>query len=159
MNHPDNLIEVERRCYLESGNAMHVWAAYAFARAVDAPLPDWVMSYLDRCGRNLMALSSEVRSTSGKDLGPRIAKAFGLASPGSGSPLTTYHHDWMSLGMSVRDRITRRDDRGRADQETYAIEQVADEAGLAPSTVRRAYKLFDHIFPGTAVFPDDAVKE
>ena len=160
MSHPDEMLEVEKRCFLETENAMHVWAAYSLARVCDAPVPDWVLRYLDRAARNLLALSAEAQEAGGKDLGPKIASALRLeGKPRSGSPLVTYHADWMVFGMTVRDRMTRVGRDGRTDLETYAIDDVANEAGVSKATVRRAFKLYDALFPGDAIFPDEALGE
>lgn len=151
MSHPEDLIEVERRCFIETDNVMHVWAAYGFARAAGAPVPDWVLRYFDRIGRSIMALAIEARTEGGKDLGPRIAKALGLASAGRGSPLTAYHSDWMVLGMNVRDRMRQ------GDKDYLAVESVAKDGGVSEATVRRAHELFDKLFPSEGIFPDEAL--
>jgi len=160
VSHPDDMIEADRRCFVETGNPMHAWAAYSLARVCDAPIPEWVLRYLDMVGRNLLALSADSQDGGGKDLGPKIATALKLeGKPRSGSPLVTYHADWMVFGMNVRDRMTRVGRDGRFDLETYAIESVASEAGVSKSTVRRAFKLYEALFPGDAIFPDEALGE
>jgi hypothetical protein len=158
MKHPDDLLEVERRCFAETSNAMHAWAAYRLARVCDAPVPEWVLRYLDLVGRNLLHLSA-AHDSDGKDLGQKIADAAMLkGKPRAGSPLVNYHADWMVFGMNVRDRMTRIGRDGRSDLETYAIESVALESQASKSTVRRAYKLYNALFPGDAIFPDETIE-
>lgn len=152
MRHPDDLIEVERRCLVETNNVMHVWAAYGFARAAGVPIPEWVLRYFDKAGHGLMALAVEAKKQGGKDFGPRIAKAFGLATAGSGSPLTAYHSAWMTFGMNVRYRMQQ------GDKEYLAIASVARDGGVSDATVRRAHELFDKLFPGDGIFPDEALE-
>ena len=144
-------IEVERRCLVETDNAMHVWAAYSFARAAGDPIPDWVMRYFDMVARGLFALAVEAKAEGGKDMGPKIARAMGLASKGRGAPLVEYHNRWMTFGMNVRHRMQQ------GDKEVFAIESVAKSGGVSISTVERAYKRYAALFPGEAIFPNEAV--
>lgn len=154
MSHPEDMLEVERRCVVETDNVMHAWAAYSLARVCDAPVPDWVLRYLDKAARNLLALSAEAQSSGGKHLGPKIAKALGLASAGAGSPLVSYHADWQVFGMNVRARLP-----GFGGKEYLAIESVAADAGVDKSTVHRAFKLYTALFPGEGIFPDEALDQ
>ena len=151
-----DFIEVERRCLAKTNNPMHAWAAYSFARVAGDPIPDWVLRYFDMAARNLFALADEVQDEGGMDMGPKIAMALKLASKGRGSPLVEYHHDWLVFGMNVRNRMQRTDSLGRSDLETYAIESVARDHNASESAVRRAYKLYDALFPGDAIFPNEA---
>ena len=158
MKHPHDLIEIERRCLAATDNPMHAWAAYSFARVAGEPIPDWVLGYLDLAARDLFKLAMEASAAGGKDLGPKIAKALRLdGKPRSGSPLATYHSNWKVLGVSVRDRMNRPDCEGRTDKETHAVEAVAAQHGVSASTVSRAFKLYDQLFPGEAVFPGEVV--
>jgi hypothetical protein len=152
MGHPDDMIEVERRCLVETDNVMHAWAAYSMARVCGAPVPDWVLRYFDKAARNLLALSAEAQESGGRDLGPKIAKALGLASVGAGSPLVAYHADWQTFGMNVRARLPE-----FGGKEYLAIESVASDVGVSVAAVRRAFKLYDALFPGAAIFPDEAL--
>jgi len=153
MSHPDEMLEVEKRCFVETGNPMHVWAAYSLARVCDAPMPDWVMRYFDMAARNLLALSAEAQDSGGKDLGPKIAGALKLKGKSrAGSPLVSYHADWMVFGMNVRARLPE-----FGGKEYLAIESVAESAGVSKSTVHRAFKLYETLFPGDATFPDEAI--
>lgn len=147
-----NLVEVERRCFLDTGNPMHVWAAYRMARVADAPIPDWVLRYFDICGDRLLALSADASRNGGaKDMGPKIAKSLGLVSNGRGSPLVSYHADWIVFGANVRARVTD------GDKEYLAIESVAKDAGVSTTTVRDAWVRFGALFPGESPFPDEAL--
>jgi hypothetical protein len=154
LEHPFDLIEVEKRCLVETDNMMHAWAAYSLARANKAPVPEWVFRYFDRAARNLFELSADASKTGGKDLGPKIATALHLSSKGAGSPLVTYHSDWLVFGMNVRARLP-----AFGGKEYLAIENVADQAGVSVSTVGRAFKLYNALFPGPGIFPDEALGE
>lgn len=146
------LVEVERRCFKETGNPMHAWAAFRLARVVGSPIPDWVLKYLDQCSRELLSLSSHSSAQgTGKDLGPAIAKTFGLASKGRGSPLVTYHADWMVFGANVRSRMLN------GDKEYIAVEEVAKEHAVSKTAVGNSWRLFRAMFPGKSPFPDEAL--
>ena len=83
MNTTDNsdLIELERRSFMTTSNAMHVWAAYSLARVVKAPVPDWVLGYLDLCARRLFALTS-AKDEKDDEFAKTVASAFMLTSKG-----------------------------------------------------------------------------
>lgn len=152
MSHPEDMLEVERLCAIENDNMMHAWAAYRLARLSGVSIPEWVLRYFDEAGRNLLALSAEIaKYGNGKGVGPKIAKSIGLASDGAGSPLTKYHADWMVFGLNVRARMLE------GDKEDIAVETVARDAGVSMSTVRRSFKTYDRLFPGQALFPDEAL--
>jgi hypothetical protein len=56
--------------------------------------------------------------------------------------------------MNVRARLP--DFGGK---EYLAIESVAETAGVSESTVRRAWKRYDRLFPGAGIFPEEALGE
>ena len=151
MSHPNEMLEVERRCFVETNNPMHVWSAYSLARVCDAPVPEWVLRYFDFVSRNLLSLSADVQSEGGKDLGPRIAQAMKLeGKPRSGSPLVQYHADWMVLALNVIGHLPH-----AGGKEYLAIEEVAASSGVSISTVRRAFKLYCSLFPNEGDFPEE----
>jgi hypothetical protein len=128
---------------------MHVWAAYCLARVVKTPPPEWVLKYLDRCARGILAISNDSTKTGGKGRANEIMGVLDLR----GSDLTGYHAKWMAYGMNVR-RLMQQDDK-----EDFAIDTVSKAMGVSYSTVRRGWLLYDKTFPGEAVLPQDAVKE
>ncbi len=52
-------IEVARAAYERGGNPLDVWWAYCEARESGQPVPDWVLTYLDRCAVALLNLASD----------------------------------------------------------------------------------------------------
>ncbi|MEQ1955957.1 hypothetical protein [Mesorhizobium sp. CN2-181] len=149
-------IEVERRAFMETSNPMHVWAAFRFARVVRAEIPDWVIAYLDLASKRLLALAveEEQKHAQAKQVGKRhvtdvkrVAPAFFIKA----SHLAGYHDNWVTYGMNVRHL------KKQKHQETYAIDHVADHFGVSASTVRRAWKQYEKLYPGDAIFPEDAV--
>jgi hypothetical protein len=144
-----DFIEVERRAFLATGNAMHAWAAYSFARVVKAPPPEWVLKYFDRCARGILKVSHDSIEKGGKNPAPKVLDALHL----KGSDLTGFHDKWMVYGMNVRNLM------GQNDKPDFAIESVAKAMGVSYSTVWRGWKRYDETFPGDAVMPQDAVKE
>jgi hypothetical protein len=150
--HPFDLIEVERRYFVETHNPMHVWTAYSLARCNAAPIPDWVLHYFDHSARELLKLSFETRETGGENMGPKLARSLGFTSGGPGSGLSNYQNmEWIVYGMHVRARIAQ------GSKEYIAIEDVSKQLAVHKSTVTRAYKLFDKLFPGDGIFPEDTV--
>ena len=133
-----DFIEIEKRAFLATNNAMHAWAAYSFARVVKAPPPDWVLRYFDLCAREIFSFAMDVAKSEkkGSNPGPRIAKALHL----KGTDFKGYHSDWMTFGMNVRQRIQQ------DDKPYFAVESVANDAGVSKSTVRRAWELYDKAF-------------
>lgn len=149
-------IEVERRAFMETSNPMHVWAAFRFARVVKAEIPDWVITYLDLASKRLLALAvdEDQRHSKAKEEGKsyvtdvkRIAPALFMKA----SHLTGYHDQWVAYGMNVRHLMSEKH------KETFAIGYVANRFGVSTSTVRRAWKQYEKMYPGNAIFPEGAV--
>jgi hypothetical protein len=141
-----DFIEVERKTYLATGNAMHVWAAYSFARAVKAPPPDWVLRYFEQCSRGISKIASEATKSSGKDLGPKIMKALGL----KGSNLTGYSEGvWIAHGMNVRRHLGE----NRDVKLHSAIQTTAKEWRVSYATVSRNWKRYEKTFPDDGITP------
>jgi hypothetical protein len=144
MHDNSDLIEIERRCFAETGNPLHAWAAYSFARVVNAAVPDWVLGYLDSAARNLFDLTAEHQSQQKgreKEIAPKIAAAFGIR----GTVLSGYRDNWVVHGANVRHLMRE------GHQETYAIDYVAEAAGVSTSTVRRALKRYDRLYPDQGI--------
>jgi hypothetical protein len=153
----EDFIEAERRAFLETSNPMHVWAAFRFAGVVGAETPEWVRSYLDLVSKRILSLAAQVQNESSRgkrnskvdDFGPRLAAVMMM----KGSHLTGYHSDWITYGMNVRHRIQS------GDKETFAIETVAEDAGVSKSTVGRGWKRYNKLYPGDAIFPQETVSK
>ncbi|MDG4896616.1 hypothetical protein P9272_23905 [Mesorhizobium sp. WSM4976] len=152
-----DFIEVERRAFFETSNPMHAWAAFRYASVVGTEMPDWVRGYFDLVSKRMLALAADAQTEADRpkrnskvdDFGPRLAAAMMM----KGSHLTGYHSDWISYGMNVRHRVQA------GDKETFAIESVAEDAGVSVSTVRRGWKRYNKLYPGDAVFPHEAVSK
>ncbi|CAN7769473.1 hypothetical protein [Mesorhizobium sp. LjNodule214] len=146
MNTADNsdLIELERRAFMTTSNAMHVWAAYSLARVVKAPVPDWVLTYLDLCARRLFAFTSAQDANDAEDheFAKTVASAFMLNSKGAGTAASKYFGaKWLEYGMSVHIKV-------RANTKPdFAIVEVASEANVSTSTVRRAWNTYKKAYP------------
>ncbi|MEQ8813553.1 MAG: hypothetical protein RLO51_16780 [Thalassobaculum sp.] len=149
-----DLIEVERRCYQETGNPLHVWAAYGLARVVKTPPPEWVLAYFDGVGRNLFTVAAVHLNGKAANVPAEIMVALGMKPPGksgSGTAFSRYHKDWLSFGMNVRARMQS------GEQQTYAIEEVAKQSGVSEKLVRDGWKRYNRLFPGPGIFPDEAL--
>ena len=136
-----HLIEVARAAYERGGNPLDVWWAYCEARDSGQPVPDWVLTYLDRCAVALLNLASD--SAHGKSVtapSTAIAEAFEMKRPGQGGRGSVFsefaNRKWLFYGETVAYHMRQ------GDQETYAIEEVARKNGVSAATVRRAWKKF-----------------
>jgi len=142
MNTADNsdLIELERRSFMTTSNAMHVWAAYSLARVVKAPVPDWVLGYFDLCARRLFAFSSAQNEVD--DFAKTVANAFMLNSKGRGTAASKYFGaKWVEYGISVHVKV-------RANTKPdFAVVEVASEGNVSVSTVRRAWNTYQKAYP------------
>ena len=134
-------IEAACAAYECSGNPLDVWVAYWEARESGQPVPDWVMTYLDRCAVALLNLASD--SAHGKSVtapSTAIAEAFEMKRPGQGGRGSVFseftNRKWISYGMIVDHYIRQ------GDKETYAIENAARKTGVSEAKVRRAWKKF-----------------
>ncbi len=142
-----HLIEVARAAYERGergergGNPLDVWWAYCEARDSGQPVPDWVLTYLDRCAVALLNLASD--SAHGKSVtapSTAIAEAFEMKRRGQGGRGSVFseftNRMWLSYGAWVASYVRQ------GDQETYAIEDVARKNGVSAATVRRAWQKF-----------------
>lgn len=136
-----HLIEVARAAYERGGNPLDVWWAYCEARESGQPVPDWVLTYLDRCAVALLNLASD--SAHGKSVtapSTAIAEAFEMKRPGQGGRGSVFseftNRKWLFYGATVAYYMRQ------GDQETYAIEDVARKNGVSAATVRRAWQKF-----------------
>lgn len=134
-------IEAARAAYERDGNPLDVWWAYCEARESGQPVPDWVLTYLDRCAVALLNLASD--SAHGKSVtvpSTAIAEAFEMKRPGQGGRGSVFsefaNRKWLFYGWTVAYYMRQ------GDQETYAIEDVARKNGVSEATVRRAWKKF-----------------
>ena len=135
------LIEVARAAYERDGNPLDAWWAYCEARESGQPVPDWVLTYLDRCAVALLNLASD--SAHGKSVtapSTAIAEAFEMKRPGQGGRGSVFseftNRKWLFYGGTVAYYMRQ------GDQETYAIEDVARKDGVSAATVRRAWQKF-----------------
>ncbi len=136
-----HLIEVARAAYERGGNPLDVWWAYCEARESGQPVPEWVLTYLDRCAVALLNLASD--SAHGKSVtapSTAIAEAFEMKRPGQGGRGSVFsqftNRMWLFYGETVAYYMRQ------GDQETYAIEDVARKNGVSAATVRRAWQKF-----------------
>ncbi len=136
-----HLIEVACAAYERGGNPLDVWVAYWEARQSGQPVPDWVMTYLDRCAVALLNLASD--SAHGKSVtapSTAIAEAFEMKRRGQGGRGSVFskftNRMWLFYGHTVASYMRQ------GDQETYAIGDVARKNGVSVATVRRAWKKF-----------------
>jgi hypothetical protein len=138
----DYQLELERRAYAVTKNPLHAWAAYAIARRGQREIPEWVLVYLDKAQRGLMFNVQDAFEKRGtmENLGPLIARAFGMASPGKGTPLD-FEKNWWRHGLAVRTFLAR------GDQLDHARSFAAQEFGVHRSTIRRNAALFDEVCP------------
>ena len=134
-------IEVAHDAYERDGNPLHVWSAYCEARESGQPLPEWVMTYLDRCAMALMDLVSA--SAHGKSVttpSTAIAEAFEMKRPGQGGRGSVFskftNRTWIFYGGMVAYYMRQ------GDKETYAIKDVARKNDVSVATVGRAYQKF-----------------
>ena len=140
-----SVIEVARDAYERDGNPLDVWSAYCEARESGLPVPDWILTYLDRCAVALLNLGSD--SAHGKSVtvpSAAIAEAFEMKRPGKGGRGSVFskftNRRWIFYGGTVALYMRQ------GDQETDAIEDVARKNGVSAATVRRAYKKYINAF-------------
>ena len=134
-------IEVARVAYERDGNPLEVWWAYWQARDSGQPVPDWVLTYLDRSAEALLNLARD--SAHGKSVtapSTAIAEAFEMKRPGQGGRGSVFSEFTKRKWLWYAFLVVLYMDKG--DQETYAIENAARKLGASAATVRRAYKKF-----------------
>ena len=50
------LLDVMKKEFERTANPVHAWEAWRFCRECSLPIPDWVISYLDRSGEAIQAI-------------------------------------------------------------------------------------------------------
>lgn len=132
------MIECERRAYLATENPMHVWNAYATARAKRIEVPEWVLRYFDKASWGIREMAGD--DVPRKDLAPRIARALNLVRDGAGTPFD-YDNRWWAYGRKLREFINA------GDKMTFARENTAGHFGVSVSTIQRGAETYDKAFP------------
>lgn len=147
----DYRLEVERHAFLGTRNPMHAWVAYGIARRGGRNVPDWVLEYLDKAQLGLVFNIPDAieRQGSGKDLGPHIARAFGLVKTGRGNPFE-FDDKWWRYGRLVR-RLTTKgkegQERGGAMSLFHATQEAAEVFGVKRKVIEYASKVYEKAFP------------
>lgn len=142
----DYIIECERRAYIATGNPLCAWSAYGIARKFRREIPEWVLEYLDKSRVKLMfGVAGQIEKTGGgRDLGPTIASAFGLAGRGKrGTPFESYYDtNWWKYGRAVREYVKA--GNSLEDARTWVAQnfRIKDNA-----TIERAEKKYVLAFP------------
>lgn len=136
------VIEAYRLAYERDGNPLDAWSALYTARRSDLPIPDWVLTYLDRCATSLLHLAKEGHEGNNKTSpASEIAEAIEMkdrGKSGRGTRLSKFtDKKWMIYGIHVGNRMVC-----FRDQEKYAIEGVAKKFNVSPSTVRLGWKKY-----------------
>ncbi len=140
------VIETERERYEHEGNIFSAWYAYLVARQTGTAIPDWILKALDDVSTGLFGLY--LNSTHGRKVSKAdIAKAAKLSGKrGKGNLFTKYGNpDWWLLAEVVGLHM------GLGDNETFAIEAVAEEYRVSKSIVRRAWKRYEKVRPERVV--------
>ena len=92
--------------YDESQNPLYTWRAYRVCRVSKAPIPDWVLGYLDN---SAVELTDLVEESPKKKFAEAIADAIGLGNRGrsSGSPASAVRKNERDkrIYLAVRDRV------------------------------------------------------
>lgn len=117
--------------YEKDGNPIHAWVAIGHLRPEDR-FPDWILEYLERCAESVEELLW--RTYQGEKVSDRkIVDALGL----KGRQLSKFLPTAGDIYGTVVEKNMR-----HGDQETYAIENVAEEYGVSTATIQRAFKRY-----------------
>ncbi|MGF1629998.1 MAG: hypothetical protein ACFCUT_11040 [Kiloniellaceae bacterium] len=128
--------------YEDDQNPLWCWRAFATARALGDPTPEWVLAYFDSAASAVWRLADG--AASGTDSSARgIASAIGFSpNRGRGTILSkAANPKWLHDGYFVA-RCVR-----AGEKEYLAIEQVAERCGRSESQVRLGWKRWQRVFP------------
>lgn len=141
-------LECERLAYEATNNPLHAWAAYGVARQAQVAIPEWVLTYLDKCRLGLVFTVPDAIEERGsaKDLGPVIAGAFGLVSKGRGNPFE-YDERWWVYGRAVRLLKNEIEATGKEAKMDAVFFELGNHFSASDSKIRRGWKLFEKAFP------------
>ena len=141
----ERLIIAAKRSYEESGNPLNVWRAYVECRAAGLEIPEWVLEYLDRVGRNFWQLSMiNEKKPPPDEMAPAIAVALEMKKPGKSGSGNVFKQFQDSSGLLMACEVAwHRQDNHKLD---IAYELVAKKHGKSKSTVRTAWLRYGSIF-------------
>lgn len=144
------VINLRQALYLQTGNPIHAWRAYATARQLDVATPDWVLDYFDACAKAL----TTTKHASAK----AIADALGLGTRGGRVVTRQADTDERDLAIVIRiDQLKKRPTRRELKALVHAhglkgegvdpgdrtllviLDQVAEEYGLDVNQVQAIY--------------------
>jgi hypothetical protein len=113
-------IDLRHALYLRRRNPIHVWRAYAAARQLGVPVPDWVLDYFDTCAKALATRHSSAKA---------IADALGLGT--RGGRLVTGQADTDERNVAIVERI----DQLQSRPSRRELQALADAHGLKTDVV------------------------
>lgn len=154
----NDLIGKAEVLYLKTGNPIHVWRAYRIARMCGLPVPSGILAYFDECAEKAVTAKNNKEIADAFGLAQHgggaskvtqaetdtrdfeiVARFFYLkerptfATMAAGVTAGIKEHGdkrWVPLQQALRDAIDVRD------SDTGIMQQVAEEYGMDPSSVR-----------------------
>lgn len=133
---------MHHQAYLGRENPLDAWNAVVLAGALEEPVPEWAMDYLVTCASGFQDMECVSSQDGEKPSHKDIAKILGMGSTKIFADSSIW--DWVTQAIEVRDYIAC------GDQETYAIQHVAEIEQVSKSTIRRAWKKLQKEHPKLA---------
>ena len=127
--------------YADSGNPVHVWRAYLFARKGGHPIPPWVLEYFEQSAQKLEPIFTR-KYDKGEIVDPsEMTDALGLTGHAGGGkgPVKQAQARSRGLAMVKSWHAFKKKNAGKW-TDTQCTKRVADDFGVDDSTVRRALK-------------------
>ena len=134
-------LEDEAYQYAISGNPVHVWRAYLFARKGGHTIPPWVLKYFEQSALALEPIFTR-KYDKGETVDPReITDALGFTGQAGGGDGPVRKAQTLSRGLSmVKSWHGLKKKNMGAWTDAQCTARVADDFGVDDSTVRKALK-------------------
>ena len=134
-------LERETYQYAISGNPVHVWRAYLFARKGGHPIPPWVLEYFEQSALALDPIFTRTYDK-GETVDPsELTDALGLTGHAGGGkgPVKKAQAQSRRLAMVQTWHAFKKQNAGER-SDSQCTKHVADHFGVDDSTVRKALK-------------------
>jgi hypothetical protein len=147
----ENLDDAEG-AFGRTGNPIYAWNALVEARGAGIAVPDWVLQYLEGCGRQLWMVA--VRSAAGME--PQLARAdrpravavaLRLMPPGTGNKNDQFEAFFDRVGLHIA--LDAEWHLLRCGLKKQAYLTAAGEFNVSRSTVERAHAMHRSFVSGT----------
>ena len=121
--------------FRKTKNPIYAWRTYQSARGFGVPVPDEILTYLDKAAHDIVKIANDPPKANIRPL--TIAKALGLGKSGPGAD--SIFNDYKDRINDKEIAIQAYEEIQQSGKEYISFEEVADKYKTSASSVRRIY--------------------